>query len=166
MLCQSCNERTATIHLTEINDGLRVESHLCETCAQKEGLAVKSQIPLNELLSSLLASQADGKVNPAAGEDDPDIQCPSCGMTIQQFAKKSLLGCPEDYDVFDEQIRAIISKAQNGNTDHSGKVPSSAPADTKDQIKLSNLRQKLDEAVRNEDYETAAKIRDMIEKIK
>ncbi len=166
MLCQSCNERTATIHLTEISDGLRAETHLCEVCAQKEGLAVKSQIPLNELLSTLLAVQSEGKA--AAGYPDlaADIECPSCGMTLKQFVQKSLLGCPQDYDVFDEQLKLIIEKAHNGNTRHCGKVPSGASTETKDQIKLMSLRKQLETAVKDEDYETAAKLRDMIEKIK
>ena len=163
MLCQSCNERTATIHLTEISDGLRVENHLCEVCAQKEGLAVKSQIPLNELLSTLLAVQSEG-----GGSEGPgiDMECPSCGMTLKRFVQKSQLGCPQDYDVFDEQLKPIIEKAHNGNARHCGKVPSGTPADTKEQIELMNLRQQLAAAVKNEDYETAAKLRDMIEKMK
>ena len=84
MQCQSCNEHTATIHLTEINDGQRVETHLCELCAQKQGLAVKNQIPLNELLTSLIASQSQSSVS-EIGEDKEqaeDITCPHCGMTL------------------------------------------------------------------------------------
>ena len=163
MLCQSCNEQTATIHLTEITEGLRVETHLCEACAQKQGLAVKSQIPINELLSTLLAVQSES----GAGPDlSADIQCPSCGITLKQFAEKSLLGCPHDYDVFGEQLKIIIERAHNGNTRHCGKTPSTAPADTRDRIKLMNLKQQLEDAVRDEDYETAAKLRDMVEKMK
>ena len=57
MQCQICNKNEATIHLTEINDGVRTEMHVCENCAAEEGIAVKSQMPIKELLSSLLASQ-------------------------------------------------------------------------------------------------------------
>lgn len=163
MLCQSCNEQTATIHLTEITEGLRAETHLCEACAQKQGLAVKSQIPINELLSTLLAAQSESDGGP---DLSADIQCPSCGMTLKQFAEKSVLGCPHDYDVFGEQLKMIIERAHNGNTRHCGKTPSTAPAKTRDRIKLMNLKQQLEDAVRDEDYETAAKLRDMIEKVK
>lgn len=165
MLCQSCNERTATIHLTEISDGVRMETHLCGNCAQEEGVAVKSQIPLNELLSTLLAVQSEGKSALERSELSDDKQCPSCGMTLKKFVQKSLLGCPQDYDVFDEQMKAIIEKAHNGNTTHCGKVPETTPADTKDRISLMNLKVQLENAVNNEDYEKAAQLRDMIEKI-
>ncbi len=163
MLCQSCNEQTATIHLTEITEGLRAETHLCEGCAQKQGLAVKSQIPINELLSTLLAVQSESGTGP---DLSADIQCPSCGITLKQFAEKSLLGCPHDYDVFGEQLKVIIERAHNGNTRHCGKTPTTAPAEDRDRIKLMNLKQQLEDAVRDEDYETAAKVRDMIEKMK
>ena len=61
MQCQSCKQHMATIHLTEISDGQRTEAHLCEQCAHRQGLAVKNQIPLNELLSTLLAVQSESR---------------------------------------------------------------------------------------------------------
>lgn len=103
MQCQSCKQNTATIHLTEINGGQRHEMHLCEACAQQQGLAVKNQIPLNELLSTLLAVQAQHY--PGSGPDDmivDDAECPHCGMTLKRFRKELLLGCPADYEVFDK----------------------------------------------------------------
>jgi len=166
MLCQSCNEHAATIHLTEISEGLRMETHLCEACAQKQGLAIKSQIPINELLSTLLAAQSEVSAGTGGPELSADIQCPSCGITLKKFAEKSLLGCPHDYGVFGEQLRAIIERAHNGNTRHCGKVPSTVPRDTRDRIRMTNLKQQLEAAVRDEDYETAARLRDMIEKMK
>jgi protein arginine kinase activator len=166
MQCQRCKEQTATIHLTEINNGERQETHLCEVCADQEGLAIKSQIPLNELLSTLLASQSSGKEQPvaetAATAKDED-SCPSCGMTMQEFQKGHLLGCANDYDVFGDTLEPIIAKNQGGNTVHKGKVPENAPEDSKKQIEILNLRRELEDAVENEDYENAAKIRDRIE---
>ena len=165
MQCQDCNEHTATIHLTEINDGQRVETHLCELCAQKQGLAVKNQIPLNELLSSLIASQSSSDA-PATGEEEQveDITCPHCGMTLSKFRKTSLLGCPQDYDVFDKSLQLLISKSQAGKTTHCGKIPSRQPEDTKKHLEMMDLRHQLETAIKDEDYEAAAKLRDQIEK--
>jgi len=165
MQCQSCKQNTATIHLTEIHGGQRHEMHLCEACAQQEGLAVKNQIPLNELLSTLLAVQAQQY---AGGSDEvvvDDAECPHCGMTLKRFRKELLLGCPADYEVFDKALRPIIGKSQAGNTTHRGKVPSKVPDDTKQQIDLLSLRKRLDVAVKAEDYETAAKLRDEINRL-
>ena len=159
MQCQICKKNEATIHLTEITDGLRSEMHLCELCAQEQGIAVKSQIPLNELLGGLLAAQ------PADDElfsDSEKPACPQCGFSWRQFHKEGLLGCPYDYEVFEKTLLALIEKAHDGKTTHCGKIPLKTPRDTKKQMELLNLRQQLEAAVQSEDYELAAELRDKI----
>ncbi|MHC4646057.1 MAG: UvrB/UvrC motif-containing protein [Planctomycetota bacterium] len=162
MQCQSCHKNEATIHLTEISEGVRTEMHLCEHCAQEEGIAVKSQIPLNELLSNLLAAQ------PTDSETFADAEnknvCPQCGFSLDQFRKNSVLGCPYDYEVFEKSLLPLLEKAHDGKTLHCGKVPSKMPADTKKQIQLVSLRRQLEIAVKNEDYELAAELRDKIDR--
>jgi len=161
MQCQICQKNEATIHLTEISNGVRTEMHLCEHCAQEEGIAVKSQISLNELLSSLLAAQpADDEV---FADSKQKISCPHCGFTLEQFRKEPVLGCPYDYEIFEKSLLPLIEKAQDGKTYHCGKIPSKTPADTKKQIELMRLRKQLATAVETEDYETAAELRDKID---
>ena len=54
MKCDNCN-KTATVHLTEIKAGKKIEKHLCEQCAaQNEGVPVKSHMPINELLTNFV----------------------------------------------------------------------------------------------------------------
>jgi len=163
MQCQICKKNSATIHLTEIADGVRTEMHLCEQCAQEEGIAVKSQIPLNELLSSLLASQPDD--DDIFGDSTQKISCPHCGFTLEQFRKDAALGCPYDYEVFEKSLLPLIEKAHNGKTYHCGKVPSRIPGDTKKQIEVATLRQQLEAAVKSENYELAAQLRDKIDRL-
>jgi len=162
MQCQICNKREATIHLTEITEGMRTEMHICEHCAAEQGITIKSHIPLNELLSSLLAVQPDDDEIAASAEE---LICPNCGYTLEQFRKEGLLGCPEDYKVFEKVLLPLIERAHNGKTVHCGKVPSRAPNDTKRHAQLLKLRQQLETAVQNEDYELAAKLRDQINQI-
>ncbi|MBN1795586.1 MAG: UvrB/UvrC motif-containing protein [Sedimentisphaerales bacterium] len=163
MLCQICKEHEATIHLTEISDGKRVEMHLCQGCAVEQGIAAKSQMSLNELLSNLLASApADDEI---AIDSQKDVVCPCCGYTLEQFRKESLLGCPNDYEVFEKALTPLIEKAHQSSTTHCGKVPVSAPADTKRQTELLAMKQKLETSIKAEDYETAAHLRDKINKL-
>ena len=163
MQCQICDKNNATIHLTEITDGTRTEMHICEHCAAEQGIAVKSQIPINELLSSLLAVQPEDDELSGPSESAPG-KCPNCGFTLDQFRKEGLLGCPHDYEIFEKSLRPLIEKAHNGKTTHCGKLPSKTPQDTKKQIKILSLRQQLETAVQNEDYELATKLRDKINK--
>jgi protein arginine kinase activator len=164
MQCQICSKNDATIHLTEISDGVRAEMHICEHCAQEQGIAVKSQIPLNELLSSLLAVQPTDEELFGPSEKGASTSCPHCGFTLEQFRKEPLLGCPYDYEVFEKPLLRLIKKAHNGKTAHCGKIPSKTSVGTKKQIRLIALRQRLEAAVQSEDYELAAELRDKIKK--
>jgi protein arginine kinase activator len=170
MQCEICKIKTATVHLTEIIDGQRTESHLCQACAQKEGVTIKSQLSLNELLSSLIAAhqQTDEQL-----EADADMSCPVCGMTMELFRKNALLGCPNDYEVFGKSLQQIIEKAHDGNLIHKGKFPAgvSQPVvsdaikdkvEIKTENEIETLKKQLEKAVRDEDYELAAKLRDQL----
>jgi len=163
MLCQICQKNEATIHLTEITDGKRAEMHLCQACAIEQGIAAKSNMSLNELLSNLLASAPDEEES--LSQWQKDTVCPCCGYTLQQFHKEALLGCPNDYEVFADALTPLIEKAHQGHTTHCGKVPARAPSDTKKQTQLLSLKQQLNDAVKSEHYETAARIRDKINEI-
>jgi len=160
MFCQACQKNEATIHLTEISGGKRLEMHLCQACAVEQGIAAKSQMSLNELLSSLLAAAPDDdQIHEGL---DADIVCPACGETLDLFRKDALLGCPNDYEVFEKVLAPLIEKAHDGATSHRGKVPTRAPVETVKQTELLALKQQLAEAVKAEDYETAAALRDKI----
>ena len=167
MLCEACKERSATIHLTEVNNGQRCETHLCSQCAQQQGLSIKSQIPLNELMNTLLSSQSketSGQGEPAIAADS-EHACPACGMTLQRFAKDPLLGCAHDYTEFQPELMPLIERSQNGKSHHCGKVPSRTNQQDRNEIELAKLRRQLDQAVKDEDYETAASLRDQIQAI-
>jgi protein arginine kinase activator len=160
MQCQICQKDEATIHLTEITNGQRTEIHICEHCAKQQGLAAKNHMPINELLSGLLASQPTDEE--LFGQTDKGVSCPGCGFTLEQFNKDAVLGCPDDYEIFEKSLLPLIAKAHSGKTTHCGKTPSKLPAEEKTQVKLINLQQELDKAIQSENYEQAAKLRDKI----
>ena len=162
MQCQICNKNDATIHLTEIADGVRSEMHICEQCAIEQDITVKSHITINELLSNLLAVQPSN--DELSGSSEQSLACPNCGFTLAQFRKEGTLGCPHDYEVFEKTLLSLIEKAHDGKTTHCGKIPLKTPRNTKKQMELLNLRQQLDAAVLSEDYELAAELRDKIKK--
>jgi protein arginine kinase activator len=164
MQCEVCQNKEATIHLTEIADGVRTEMHLCEHCAQEQGVGSKSYIPLNELLSNLLSVGPKGEE--PAQSDTRELVCPDCGHTIEKFQEKAVLGCPKDYDIFEKQLLPLIKKAHDGATCHCGKIPANTSTDAKKQLEIVQLRKQLDEAVRREDYELAAKLRDKLNEYK
>jgi protein arginine kinase activator len=61
MLCEKCNERPATVHYTEIVNGHKTISHLCEVCAgqvQAGGFGFMPQINLPNILASLISQSS------------------------------------------------------------------------------------------------------------
>ncbi len=162
MQCQVCQKKTATIHLTEITNGVRQEVHMCEQCAIEQGVTAKNQLSVNELLSQLLASQpSDDELNGPSEE----TCCPECGFVLKQFRKHGVLGCPNDYEIFEKELLPLIESAHGGRSRHCGKVPAKLPESTRQEIELSSLRDKLNAAVAQEDYEEAARLRDRIQDI-
>lgn len=161
MLCQACKNKSATIHLTEIHNGHRTEMHLCPDCAQQQGIAVQAQIPINELLSTLLTGvSANNQL-----KSDDEKACPECGMTLSRFSKESLLGCPRDYQVFEKELLPLIARSHNRKTQHCGKTPQHIPDTQQRELLLGRLRRDLEIAVKTEDYETAARLRDQINQL-
>ncbi len=159
MKCDNCN-KPATVHLTEIKAGKKLEKHLCEQCAaQNEGFPVKPHTPINELLTNfVLAHSGTQKEQVAEG-------CPHCGITWAEFRQSGLLGCEHDYGAFEKDLTPLLQRAHEGATHHVGKVPSrrgEAGVTVKRTVDLSKLRKELARAVEAEDYEKAAKLRDKI----
>lgn len=158
MKCDNCN-KSATVHLTEIKGGKKIEKHLCEQCAaQNEGYPVKSHMPINELLTNFVMAHSGMPKETAGG-------CDQCGITWAEFRQSGLLGCQNDYSVFEKDLAPLLQRAHEGATHHLGKVParrggSGVPA--KRQLDLVRLRKELGKAVEAEDYERAAKLRDQI----
>ena len=163
MQCQVCKKKAATIHMTEISNGVRAELHFCEQCAIQQRIAEKSQMSVNELLSNLLAAQPSDEE--LFGATELETACPVCGFTLSQFRKHCVLGCPHDYVLFERALLPIIERSHNGKTRHCGKVPSRVPQDTRNSIERANLQQRLKTAIEREDYELAAELRDQISRL-
>ena len=159
MKCDNCN-KSATVHLTEIKGGKKIEKHLCEQCAaQNEGLPVKSHMPINELLTNFVLAHS------GLQQKEQGTGCPQCGITWAEFRQNGLLGCANDYTVFERDLTPLLQRAHEGATHHVGKVPArrgGTGVPMKRQVDLTRLRKELARAVEGEDYERAAKLRDQI----
>ena len=159
MDCENCEKRPAKVHMTEIvNENEKRERHLCEECAEKEGLAVKQNFSLSELLAGLAANNLAEKAG-----DVPDVKCPSCGITFAEFQSAGRLGCAEDYEVFGEHIRPRIERFHEA-TQHLGKSPRGGESSRGRASYVRSLRAELRQAVAKEAYERAAELRDEIRK--
>lgn len=161
IVCQ-CGKKLAIIHVTEIINNEKKEIHLCEDCAKKKKLvfpSASSVIDLGEVLSSIIQS--------AGGESGEELQktaCPDCGITFAEFRSAGRLGCPTDYEAFRRGIDPLLERV-HGTTEHRGRRAAATGGRNRDD-RLATLRAELRQAVADEAYERAARIRDQIYALK
>ncbi|MBM3985234.1 MAG: hypothetical protein FJ296_06050 [Planctomycetes bacterium] len=157
--CDRC-ENPATVHLTEIKGGQKSERHLCEKCAASLHVPTASKE-----LAKLLKSFEPALALATPGTSAPGLACPECGMTYAEFRQSGRFGCARDYEVFAEQVGKLLQKI-HGGTRYAGKRPGGGavrpPPSREDLLRARAL---LDEAVRAENYEEAARLRDQIRRM-
>ena len=163
MLCQRCKRKEATVHITRFIGGKKEELHLCRDCAEEllgTGDFLSFDFSLPDLLGSL--------VKPAAsllGEaKEPNLKCAKCGLTYEGFQEIGRLGCANCYKTFRGKLIPLLRRI-HGNTKHGGKVPSKIGRKLDKERELEKLRLELENAVRKEEYERAAEIRDRIKEL-
>jgi protein arginine kinase activator len=160
MKCEVSNcENEATVHLTEIREGKKHEMHLCERCAAEKGLPGKSHFSISDLLAGI-ASQAQQQAQKPS-KRGKEAACPVCTTTLTQFQSSGRFGCPECYTTFKDDVLGLVEKIHDA-AQHVGKVPKRVSSEISLQKDLRQLQLDLKRAVRKEDYEKAAAIRDQI----
>jgi protein arginine kinase activator len=162
MICDECGKRPATVHITKIENGKKTDMHLCEQCAmQKNLLSMSTSFSVNDLLAGLLNS---GGASPIKTDAVNDTKCDVCGLSYGKFKETGRFGCGNCYKVFGEKLNPLFKKV-HGNTSHTGKIPNRAGGRIKVLREVERLKQQLNEAIRNEEYEKAATLRDRIREI-
>lgn len=88
-------------------------------------------------------------------------KCPVCGHTWSDFKNIGRFGCGNCYKTFRAPASSTI-KQIHATTQHTGKIPSKAGDSLRKKRQYEALKAQLQEAVKNEDYETAAKLHKQI----
>ena len=161
MQCDICHKKDATVHLTEIINNKVTKLHLCENCAKEKSQEMEEHFGLADLLSGLTdLVPADGEEQKIA---EPNIKCPVCGFTFQHFRKMGRLGCPKCYEAFSAQLSPLLTKI-HGSDSHTGKAPLKKVklSSSNKGALLSELKVKLERAIKLEKFEEAARFRDQI----
>ena len=155
MKCQSCAS-PATVHLTDIVNGQKKELHLCDACAEQQQFIKKQELNLPKILETLI-SQHVGQLT----DELSRLTCPACGIKYMEFRAEGRLGCPHDYDVFRAGLEPLLKRIHR-SCRHNGKSPKLGTDMASRQQQWVELRRQLRAAVDAENYEDAARIRDLI----
>ena len=158
MLCQKCQKRIAKVQLTQIINNNKSVLFLCEYCAQeKEKYNISSPFSINDFFSGIMGFPYMTSVP----QHTQDLICDKCGMSYNEFNKTGKIGCPNCYKVYGDRLVPLL-KRLHGNMQYNGKIPSRAFSSVKVSKEIMKLKEQLNTAIKNEEYEKAATLRDQI----
>ncbi len=165
MLCDECGKNKATVHLTEIVNEQVSKLNLCESCAKEKGSDVEQHFGIADLLAAL--SDVEPK-NPTTGAPAVSkLKCASCGMVYEDFKKMGRLGCSKCYNSFRTNLTPLLKRI-HGSTTHLGKSQNEESmkeqkAHSKVHEELQQAKDLLTKAIKKEEFEEAAALRDKIQ---
>lgn len=157
MNCDHCGVPNATIHMTEIINGEVSEVHLCSKCSKLKTQEYHKQFNMTDFLSDLV------DLDKVDSDEVVDVVCEQCGLTYELFKKIGRVGCSHCYVSFHEQLLPLLRKIHTA-VRHKGKLPTDNSYESVENItaRIGELKEHLDRAIKLEQFETAAVIRDEI----
>ena len=173
--CHFCGN-PASIFLTQITNGKLSDLPLCKKCAKERGIFDPRKLTLAEQLfptelsgevETFIKKMLDSSYLEEADDEEvatlPDMlsECPSCHYELETYHKTGQLGCPECYKTFAAEL-AILVEGVNipAEARKSEMLPLDSPV-----LERSRLEVMMNEAITNENYEEAARLRDRLKKL-
>lgn len=158
MKCDICRGNQAIIFVQQVSKKETIELHLCESCAKQKGFTLKEKndTSLKGLFSEILEF--------GNTQDQRTIKCPKCGTLKHNIKKNGIAGCEYCYSFFSNEILLFL-QSEGLDFFYTGK-----PQENVDINIFSNknplfLKEQLQHAIENEDYELAAYYRDQLKKM-
>ena len=168
-------EKPRYFHITEVQNGKGISFDLCEDCLsayighgndiQLKPTQSNQEVEhiVNELFQFILSDVKNQGITK---------KCPQCNSSYAEIVKNGKVGCAKCWECFAEELDLVVKKAQC-TAHHTGKVPKkwqkNQIQDQKNQIPISFRMKILDDlmqkAISNEEYEKAAKLRDVIKNL-
>ena len=157
MLCDNCKKNKATTYFKRTVNGETTETFLCEECAKKLGVSGGM-------------FKTTGGFGDFGGFDflvpdfiktsqlETEKRC-ECGRTFRSIAKSGRVGCEKCYDTFRKELTPSLRK-MHGASAHKPREGAVKKQDPKAEIDA--LRALMAKAIKEENFEEAARLRDEI----
>jgi protein arginine kinase activator len=130
---------------------------------------LNSELTLGDLLSTLLDNYYTASETKDSGNGKTDIVCDKCHTSYEEFLQKGRFGCANCYRSFNSQLGKTLKGIQGAEV-HTGKRPKGYTTQMdriiKDISEQEKLTLKLQEAIEKEEFEEAARLRDIIKQMK
>lgn len=126
-------------------------------CAVKHGLSPDPQ-NIQRSIGSLFEEISRAE---KAGDPEESRLCPVCGRSLAAVRRTGKTGCPECWEIFRTELMSILSG--HGITGpYTGTMPRRIASFRSVLTDRIDIEAKLEESVKNEDYEKAAVYRDYL----
>lgn len=163
MLCNVCGKNEAKVHLCQIAEGKTTKVDLCESCAKERRIDDASLV--SDLISGIQGKKTT--ILPSSGGETA-IRCRVCGYTQSDFKKTGRLGCAHCYKAFEGKLKKIL-KSMHPAVSHVGKTPEKIKTKKipqKLKARSLQLQEQLKRAVKREQFEEAAILRDELKAVR
>ena len=158
MLCDLCREKEAAIFLEQRGPSGLKKISLCADCAASRGISAPQVTSGKQNVAAVFQEVFEKKIR-----NSPDFKnlCPGCGTSLGDIKLTGKAGCPECYAVFSEEIKkSLFEHGIKGN--YTGTLPLRVKDFRNALTDRADLQAKLEQAVREENYEKAAVYRDFL----
>ncbi|MFQ5639690.1 MAG: UvrB/UvrC motif-containing protein [bacterium] len=136
----------------------KIEMNLCKSCAEDKGFN-NPLFNLPQLFENFIA-ELIGQEMLKSRRRGTEEKCPGCGSTWDDFHQTGLLGCDICYLTYEDDLNVILRRI-HGSNKHIGSRPKSHRYNV-DASELEGIRKQLDKAIKDENFERAAELRDII----
>jgi protein arginine kinase activator len=144
---------------TYIANDEKATYHLCRGCAEEKGVTapvVQTPVSVANFLANVVEESEAFK-----RKSLDKLRCRGCGMTYREFRDGGRLGCGECFDEFREALSPLLKRI-HGAGGHVGRRPAWLDQRSSLEMDLARLKERLRRAVRQEEFEVAARLRDAI----
>lgn len=163
-ICQHCQQKVAEVQIIKIHQDQAIEYFVCQECASQAGVSGYDPTP-GSVLGPDFMGVTPGEEASRLESLDEVRSCTSCGQTYRGFRESGRLGCCDCYPAFEQELEPLLRKVQAGLI-HTGKTLDGKRRSVAPVLDLQPIiqmkREQLRIAVSEEDFESAARLRDEI----
>ena len=182
MICSNCGKREVEVLIKQVINQEVHNLNLCRVCAEQMGF-ISPDTPSITISFSLgdaepvRTKRKKSSSRQRREELENAMTCSDCGTVYGSFRETGLLGCEKCYEAFRFPLGAYLQETQGAESHWGGMsemfaeiVPTDDPLvfaaraalEEERNADIDRIRSEIEEAVKCEEYERAAELRDML----